>query len=80
MAGLVHTINYELYIIYTKSSHYALSISIYLHRHYLNTTIDLVQVVSAKSAPAAARTHCSTFVHDYQPVLDGEVKLDIYRR
>ena len=40
----------------------------------------MVQVVSAKSAPAAARTHCSTFVHDYQPVLDGEVKLDIYRR
>ena len=61
------------------SAQYAISIS-YLHRHYLNTTNDWVQVVSAKSAPAAARTHCSTFVHDYQPVLDGEVKLNIYRR
>ena len=71
MAG--HTINYLM------SAQYAISIS-YLHRHYLNTINDRVQVVSAKSAPAAARTHCSTFVHDYQPVLDEEVKLDIYRR
>ena len=59
--------------------HY-LYLQIYLHRHYLNPTNDRVQVVSAKSAPAAARNHCSTFVPDYQPVLDGEIKLDIYRR